>query len=80
MTPDSFFDNRSDNRTEIRADIRQDARIAWCREHIAGFREMHDQALRARRDTEESRRQLASHVPAPAFLSDYAAQKAERAA
>lgn len=32
-----------------------DSQIEWCREHIPGFKAMHDQAEKARKETEASR-------------------------
>ena len=40
-----------------------DKRIQWCRDNIDGFAEMQDKALKARAETEASRRKLAPKEP-----------------
>lgn len=57
-----------------------DKRIEWCRENIPGFKAMHDQAEKARIDTEESRARLAAYRRRPAHLSPYLAKKEGQAA
>lgn len=54
-----------------------DKRLEWCRENIPGFKAMHDQAEKARLDTEENRKLMAQHMSAAA-LAKYS--KPERAA
>jgi|SwirhisoilCB3_FD_contig_31_391584_length_319_multi_3_in_0_out_0_2 hypothetical protein len=41
-----------------------DKRIDWCRENIPGFKAMHDQAEKARRETEENRQRMAAYMNA----------------
>lgn len=41
-----------------------DKRIEWCRENIPGFKAMHDQAEKARRETEENRQRMAAYMSA----------------
>ncbi len=41
-----------------------DKRIEWCRENIPGFKAMHDQAEKARRETEENRQRMAVYMSA----------------
>ena len=73
-------DSVANDGLDSRVDNREDARIAWCREHIAGFADLHDHSLKARRDTEESRRRLGRQIAPPTMLASYAANKAGRAA
>jgi hypothetical protein len=41
-----------------------DKRIEWCRENIPGFKAMHDQAEKARLETEENRKRMAIYMRA----------------
>lgn len=56
-----------------------DKRIAWCRENIPGFKAMHDQAEKAKRETEENRERMAAYMGA-ASVSRFPAKKEDRAA
>jgi len=48
-----------------------DKRIDWCRENIPGFKAMHDQAEKARRETEENRQRMAAYIDKANRVSAY---------
>ena len=56
-----------------------DKRIAWCRENIPGFKAMHDQAEKAKQETEENRQRMAAYMNT-AYVSRFPAKKEDRAA
>lgn len=56
-----------------------DKRIDWCRENIPGFKAMHDQAEKAKRETEENRQRMAAYMSA-ATLARFQVKKEDRAA
>lgn len=42
--------------------MQTDKRLSWCRENIPSFREAHDDAEEARRETQENRSYIASLI------------------
>jgi hypothetical protein len=59
--PDSVVYGRVE---EQEMSMTPDKRIEWCRENIPGFKAMHDQAEKARLDTEENRKRMAGYMSA----------------
>jgi hypothetical protein len=56
-----------------------DKRIEWCRENIPGFKAMHDQAEKAKRETEENRQRMAAYMSAT-NVARFQVKKEDRAA
>lgn len=56
-----------------------DKRIEWMRDNIPGFKAMHDQAEKAKRETEENRQRMAAYISA-SQVSRFPVKKEERAA
>ena len=59
--PDSVVYGRVE---EQETSMTPDKRIEWCRENIPGFKAMHDQAEKARIETEENRKRMAAYMSA----------------
>lgn len=60
--------------------MKSDKRIEWCRENIAGFKDMHDQAEKARMETEANRARYAAYLSRPAHLPNSMEKKQGQAA
>ena len=60
--------------------MKPDKRIEWCRENIAGFRDMHDQAEKARMETEANRARYSAYMSKPAHLTKSLEKKQGQAA
>ena len=57
-----------------------DKRIEWCRENIAGFRDMHDRAETARMETEASRARYSAYMPNSSYRTNPRQKKEDQAA
>lgn len=60
--------------------MKPDKRIEWCRENIAGFRDMHDRAEKARRETETNRARYSVYMSKPTHLPKSLEKKQGQAA